>query len=225
MQSPSVNEKVKQMFNILAPLSFYSPVIILAGMLIFSVFSSSYGKLNIYYLWIFIATALRVLFLMLKTYLDNRNTNGQSKPVVPLPSICSTGVTSIFIPEDVTYSTYILSFTMAYLLTPLILVSTQTNTSVMNYVALAFFIVYILFDWLIKYSFSCIRNFIPVILGDCFAGLTLGGAVAVFMYSYLRNWLYINDLNSNKEVCSMPTNQQFRCNVYKNGELVSSSIN
>jgi hypothetical protein len=223
MPSTSINEKVKLIFGILSPLSFYSPAIILAGMLMFSIFSSSYGKIISYYLWIFIITGLRILFLMLKSYLDNRS--GQARITEPLPQICSNGVTSFFIPEDVTYSTYILSFTMAYLLTPLILVSKETNMNVMNYVVLAFFIAYILFDWLIKYSFLCIRNFVPVILGDCFAGITLGIAITVFMYSYLRNWLYINDLNSDKEVCSMPSKQQFRCTVRKNGEIVSSSIN
>ena len=32
---------------------------------------------------------------------------------------------------------------------------------------------------------------------------------------------FINELNSNKEVCTMPSQQQFKCSVYKNGELVS----
>jgi hypothetical protein len=43
--------------------------------------------------------------------------------------------------------------------------------------------------------------------------------------SKFNNYLYINEINTNKEVCSMPTKQQFKCSVYKNGELVGSSIN
>lgn len=223
MQSQeSSTNNIKNIISTLAPLSFYSPVIIIAGMLIFSVFSSSYGKINMYFLWVFIATMLRVGFLLLKQYIDNKN---GTKVKVPLPSVCSTGVTSIFIPEDVTYSTYILSFTMAYLLTPLVMISTQSKTDAMNYFALAFFIVYILFDLMIKYSFTCIRNFTTVVFGDLVSGITIGIAVAVLMYSYLKNFLYINEINSNKEVCSMPSKQQFKCSVYKNGELVSSSIN
>lgn len=218
-QENSQTNNIKNIITTLAPLSFYSPVIMIFGLLIFSVFSSSYGKLNMYFLWVFIATFLRIGFLMLKQYMQ------PNKQRIQLPSICYTGVTNIFIPDDVTYSTYILSFTMAYLLTPLVMISTQSKTDAMNYVALAFFIVYILFDLLIKYSFACVTNFIPVIFGDILSGLSVGIGIAVLMYSYFRNYLYINEINSNKEVCSMPSKQQFKCSVYKHGELISSSIN
>jgi hypothetical protein len=223
MQSQE-NNQINNMKNIiatLAPLSFYSPVIIISGMLIFSVFSYAYGKVNMYLLWIFIVTMLRVGFLLLKSYMDSKN---NFKPNSPLPNICNTGITSIFINEDTTYSTYILSFTMAYLLTPLVMISAQTKTNSMNYFALAFFIIYILFDLMIKNSFSCVRSFASVILGDLVSGITLGIAVAVLMYSYLRSFLYINEINNNKEVCSMPSKQQFKCSVYRGGELVSSSL-
>jgi hypothetical protein len=62
---------------------------------------------------------------------------------------------------------------------------------------------------------------------DILSGIFLGAIVAgPIMYgSKLNNYLYINEVNSNKEVCSMPTKQQFKCSVYKNGELVGSSIN
>jgi hypothetical protein len=43
--------------------------------------------------------------------------------------------------------------------------------------------------------------------------------------SNLKGYLFINEINNNKEVCSMPSKQQFKCSVYKNGELVGSSIN
>lgn len=214
------NEKIKNIITTLAPLSFYSPVIIMSGLLIFSVFSSAYGKLNMYFLWAFVATFLRIGFLMLKQYMQQPN-----KMKMPLNPICYTGVTGIFVPDDVTYSTYILAFTMAYLLTPLVMISTQSKTDAMNYLALAFFIIYILFDLLIKYSFSCVRGFAAVIFGDLLSGLTIGVGVAVLLYSYAKNFLYINEINSNKEVCSTPSKQQFKCSVYKGGQLVSSSIN
>ena len=223
MQSQE-NNQINNMKNImatLAPLSFYSPIIIISGMFIFSVFSYAYGKINMYLLWIFIVTMLRVGFLLLKSYMDSKN---NAKPNIPLPNICNNGITNIFIPEDTTYSTYILSFTMAYLLTPLIMISSQTKTNSMNYFALAFFIVYILFDLMIKYSFSCVRSFASVILGDLVSGITLGVAASVLMYSYLRNFLYINEINNDKEVCSMPSKQQFKCSVYRGGQLVSSSL-
>ena len=38
-----------------------------------------------------------------------------------------------------------------------------------------------------------------------------------------KNFLFINQVSSNKEICSMPSAQTFKCSVYKNGELISSS--
>jgi hypothetical protein len=36
----------------------------------------------------------------------------------------------------------------------------------------------------------------------------------------LKDYLYINEANTNKEVCSMPSKQQFKCKVYKDGTLI-----
>ena len=52
----------------------------------------------------------------------------------------------------------------------------------------------------------------------------LGGVIAgLIMYgSELKSYLYINEINTNKEVCSMPSKQQFKCKVYKDGTLVGN---
>jgi len=39
----------------------------------------------------------------------------------------------------------------------------------------------------------------------------------------LSNLLFFNDYSSNKEICTMPKKQTFKCAVYKNGELIGSS--
>ena len=31
-----------------------------------------------------------------------------------------------------------------------------------------------------------------------------------------------NEIQSNKQMCSMPKNQTFKCNVYKNGEIIGN---
>ena len=36
--------------------------------------------------------------------------------------------------------------------------------------------------------------------------------------------LYFDEFISNNVVCSRPTEQTFRCSVYKNGELISNNI-
>jgi hypothetical protein len=50
--------------------------------------------------------------------------------------------------------------------------------------------------------------------------------VLLFRNKETQQLLFINELTSgsNKEVCSMPNKQTFKCSVYKNGELLGSSI-
>jgi hypothetical protein len=94
----------------------------------------------------------------------------------------------------------------------------------MNYGVLAFFICYIALDLFIKNSYSCIQFFSRRVIGDILSGLFLGTLVAgIIMYGLnLKSYLFINEINSNKEICSMPSKQQFKCNVYKDGTLVGN---
>jgi len=206
--------------NIFQSLSFYSPIIICVSIVLFSMFTATMEKAFVFFVWIFIITFIRIIvFKGLKSNTD---------PVTAIPDICLTGLSELFIPKDVTYSTYILTFTMMYFITPMAMVSKQNNINALNYGVLAFFIAYIVLDLFIKNSLSCIPGFFSsLVIGDILSGLFLGGVIAgVIMYgSNLKSYLYINEINTNKEVCSMPSKQQFRCNVYKNGEIVGSSIN
>jgi hypothetical protein len=46
----------------------------------------------------------------------------------------------------------------------------------------------------------------------------------ILFYSDKISLLFINELNSNKEVCTVPSKQQFKCSLYRNGEIVGSSV-
>lgn len=206
--------------NIFQSLSFYSPIIICVSIVLFSMFTATIEKAFVFFIWIFIITFIRIIvFKGLKSGNDS---------AIALPEVCVTGLSQLFIPMDVTYSTYILTFTMMYFITPMVMISKQNKINALNYGVLAFFIGYIVLDLLIKNSLSCIPGlFSSLVIGNILSGLFLGGVIAgVIMYgSNLKSYLYINEINTNKEVCSMPSKQQFRCNVYKNGEIVGSSIN
>jgi hypothetical protein len=215
------NYELSSLINLFYSLSFYAPLIVTVSILVFSIFSSSLEKAGVYLLWIFIVTFLRIIVLKL-VQMSQKEQN-----VYQVPLICLTGLTEIFIPQDITYSTYILCFTMFYLIMPMIMVSSQSRTDSINYFVMAFFIAYIIFDLFVKKTLSCIPGlFTRSIIGDIIAGCGLGALIAgPLMYgTSLRSKLFINELNSNKEVCSMPSKQQFRCSVYKNGEIVGSSV-
>lgn len=195
--------------NVISSLSFYSPLIILSSVFVFSMFTATVGKFGWFLLWCFVITCVRWIVYKPLATLDPRN-------------ICNT-----FIPNDYTYSTYILTFTMMYFILPMIMVSSQSKTNAMNYGVLGLFIAYITLDLFVKKSLLCIPAFFSsIVLTNIVAGLFLGAILSLGMYSTtLKQYLYINEINSNREVCSTPSKQQFRCNVYKDGTLVSSSLN
>ena len=77
-----------------------------------------------------------------------------------------------------------------------------------------------------KKQMGCMTNITNVgIAGNLFSGTLLGAGLSALLYtSSVKNLLYINEVNSDNEVCSMPSQQKFKCRVYKNGELVGSTI-
>ena len=207
--------------NILNSLSFYSPIIICFSIVLFSMFTSTMEKAFVFFVWIFIITFIRII--VFKGFKSNSNSN---QNVVPneMPNICLTGLSQLFIPQDITYSTYMLTFTMMYLITPMLMVSKQHNVNIINYGILGFFLAYIGLDLFIKNQLNCIKLFSSLVIGDILSGLFLGAVISgIIMYgSTLKSYLYINEINTNKEVCSMPSKHQFKCRVFNDGTLIGN---
>jgi len=71
-----------------------------------------------------------------------------------------------------------------------------------------------------------------ILIGDIFFSLVCGVlsiliiiAVNSSLNSKNNNFLFINNENSSGEICSMPSKQNFVCNVYQNGQLISKLPN
>ena len=203
--------------NILNSLSFYSPIIICVSIVLFSMFTSTMEKAFVFFVWIFIITFIRII--VFKGFKTNQNLAPNE-----MPNICLTGISELFIPQDITYSTYMLTFTMMYLITPMLMVSKQHNINIINYGILSFFLAYIALDLFIKNQLNCIKLFSSLVIVDILSGLFLGAVISgIIMYgSTLKSYLYINEINTNKEVCSMPSKQQFKCRVFKDGTLIGN---
>jgi hypothetical protein len=93
-----------------------------------------------------------------------------------------------------------------------------------NYSVILFFVAYIIFDIYIKLDAQCFALDIAV-LGDFLVGGLFGALMAVILfYSDKISLLFINELNSNKEVCTVPSKQHFKCSLYRNGTIVGSSV-
>jgi len=189
-------------------LSFYSPIIISCSILIFSIFSMSIGKGLFYIFWLLVVTFVRIGILWMIP-----GTNPRQQFANP---ICAIG--EILPYENSTYSIFVLLFTFFYLTTPMYI------SNNINYILITFFIIYIIFDILVKLTNGCVKSVVNV-FGDFVGGGGLGAMIAALIYSSpIRGFLFINEVSSGGQVCSMPSKQTFKCSVYKNGELVSSSM-
>jgi hypothetical protein len=215
-QNTQYNPLLSNTMNIFYSLSFYSPIIICVSIVLFSMFTVTMNKAFVFFICVSLITFLRII--VFKAWSNDA-------PMKEIPIICSTGLSEIFIPKDVLYSTYLLTFTMMYFMVPMFMISVQNNVNIINYGVLAFFICYIGIDIFIKNKLLCIPgNFSKNVFGNILSGMFLGGVIAgLIMYgTQLKVYLYINEINSNKEVCSMPSKQQFKCKVYKDGTLVGN---
>ena len=194
-QQETKNAVLTNSMNVLYSLSFYAPIIISVSIIVFSMFTSTIGKSFVFFLWIFVITFIRILI-----FKGIDMSNKDNKQPFLIPDICLTGITEIFIPKDVTYSTYILSFSLMYFIMPMIMVSIQNNINAINYGVLGFFIAYIMLDVFIKHSLLCIPSFLSsLVIGNIISGLFLGALISgIIMYgSTLKTYLYINEINTN----------------------------
>ena len=195
--------------SIFAALSFYSPLIMVISIILFSIFSAAAYKGFVYLFFLFAATAARMLIMNVISKPQERNI---------ISSICDTGM---FLPyTNYTYSTYILVFSLVYFVTPMIIISKQNKMNSINYSVIIFFVSYICYDIGVKAFYNCI-DASSGIIADVLCGILLAATTVVaLMASKNTDVLFINELTSNKEICTRPSKQQFKCSVYKNGEVI-----
>jgi hypothetical protein len=116
------------------------------------------------------------------------------------------------------FNIFIAAFTTFYMCTPMFYFNDY------NYMALGGLLVYLFVIVRILVKRDCI-TFAPGLIN-----FIMGGIAGVIIISLLYaggsgNYLFFNELSSNKEVCTMPKKQTFRCSVYKNGEMIGSTTN
>jgi hypothetical protein len=91
-----------------------------------------------------------------------------------------------------------------------------------NIPTLIFFPLIILFDMVWNLSNQC-YTYIDIIL-SLGLGIAFGiGWAALIDKTKMSNFQYFNKISGNAE-CSRPSKSTFKCNVYKNGKLISSNM-
>ena len=108
-------------------------------------------------------------------------------------------------------------YTLLYLIIPMI------ENGLVNPVVIAVLTIFSCITSQYQYVNNCTSIMgiaISVILGSLIAILWF----VLFWASDKKELLFYNELISNNVVCSKPKKQTFKCNVYKNGEIISSNI-
>ena len=111
------------------------------------------------------------------------------------------------------FNSSILAFTFIYIVIPML----ENNT--VNFAFIFSMILFIIMD-----SYARVKNYCTNPIGVIF-GLILGVVIGTIYYVIIKGTgndvlLYNTDFISNKVACSRPSKQQFKCAVYKNGELL-----
>jgi hypothetical protein len=189
--------------NLIVLLTFYSPIIVTI-----SVFSMSFIFQNfkgfIYLGFLLGSLVIREFILMLLG----------AKTNIPPNSVCNMVQYSKY--GNSGFSLFVLSFTIMYLCLPMFL-----NSDV-NYWLFGGLLAYLCIDIGIRFMKKCITS-----TADIAVNILTGTIAGILFPSLLyiggsSKYLFFNEISSNKEVCSMPKKQQFKCSVYKNGEIIGT---
>ncbi len=119
-------------------------------------------------------------------------------------------------------SVFLIAYTFVYLLMPMIYVKN------INYAIIFLFVAFYLGDVLgrkyIQVPGVIVQNMNPVgVTIGTLCGVVYGIMCFFIIYKAGDRYLYFSPSKSSEgEYCSKPANQQFKCNVYKNGQLMSA---
>ena len=193
-----------QPMNLIVLLTFYSPIIIALGVLSMSFIFQNF-KGFIYLGFLLSVSVAREFLLMISGATQKVSAN----------RVCDMAQYSKY--GNTGFSIFVITFTLFYICMPMFL-----NKDV-NWWVFGGLLFYLLMDVGIRYMKQCITQ-----VSDILLNLVTGAAVGLLIPGLLyvggsSKYLFFNEISSTKEICSMPKKQNFKCAVYKNGELIGSA--
>ncbi len=192
--------------NLFQYISFTSPLLIIFFVTLYAIMLNKLVSGLIFNMGIVIISAI---VYILKNVLKNKQ-NVEASPfcnILPGPFTVRSDANIFDAPS---MSTTILSFTATYLIFPMM------SNNQMNIPLLLFLIAIISINSGVEFNQSC-SGIMGIILG-----LILGIVFGIIYYSILiitdKNLVFFSDTISNNVQCSKPTNQNFKCEFYKDGK-------
>jgi len=191
-----------QPMNLLVFVSFFSPIILAMSVTSMSFIFQNFKGL-IYLGFLIGCCVVRSYIYM----------NAGASPIINDKTICTSVQYSKY--GNPTFSAFVFAFTISYLSIPMF-----SNNSV-NYWVFVSLITYFFLDIFVKMYKKCILQ-----MGDLFLNVLLGvasaAAIVTLMYTGgSGKYLFFNEISSDKEMCSQPSTQTFKCSLYQDGTLVS----
>ncbi len=192
--------------NIMQFFSAISPILLVFFLVMISIFNSDIKGLV--YLGGILTASLINLFVLNTLKIKSKTIVPPSCNLIEFPFNLNEYVSPAF-------NSMFISFTFVYLFLPMKFISG------INYAVLISILSLLVLDAGTKIMGGC-TTFSGVALGTLI-GMILGIIYFVLLYNTdHKDLLFFNAEPSNNVICSRPKKQQFKCVVYKNGEIVKS---
>jgi len=204
MRTGGVSDTPLQLFqpmNIVVFLSFFSPIILAVSITSMSFIFQNFKGL-IYLGFLIAVCVIRNYFYMLSG----------SQPIINDRTICTTVQYSKY--GNPTFSAFVFAFTIMYFSMPMF------SNGAPNLWIFISLISYFCIDMFVKFYKNCIVN-----TGDLFLNVLMGLASAALVVTLMYvggsgKFLFFNEVSSNKDICYQPSEQTFKCQMYKDGTLI-----
>ena len=185
-------------------LSLISPYVLVLLLLLNSIINSNIKGL----IYLF---GVIILFFIVLLFQSSINVSGNTYTPPAYCRLFSSKIPDFSIPS---FNSALIMFTFVYVLIPMVVYNA------MNLPFLCILLILFAIDTGIRTQNKC-----TTMVGILF-GSVIGIVISIMWYliisSNAPDLLYYDDLISNKIACSRPTKQQFKCSVYKNGQLLQS---
>ena len=197
--------------NVFEYISFTAPLLVVFFITLLSIAQNALEKGIIFNMGIVILSAI---VLLLKNVIKNKQSILASPFCNILPSPFTVRDIGV-IYNAPSLSCSILSFSSTYLIYPMII----NRKSGINYSLLIFLLGVTAINVITEFNQKC-SDIMGIVLG-LLVGISFGVLYYTLLYiSTNSKFVYFADTVSNNVQCAKPTDQNFKCQVYKNGTVI-----